>query len=211
MNQFLKLIDKIIELFKERRENRRQLFLEVVKPLYDEFQNVLDKYFTFFRSARSDLISKPLSETTTNLRQLREEYIQMRIRLIGMIDAISESFPETDLIEFAEAMKEFFSPLPWTINEQPTSVVNIKDGQIMVGIDLGTPGNILLNRFEHLDHESTSSVSSGLLYIDRTIQHMEESWYNISMLFAKLKINYLINSKTIANKKLHRSEKKRAR
>ena len=50
MEVFLKLIDKVISLIKKREEDKSKIFKEVVQPLYEEFENIVVQYFSFFRS-----------------------------------------------------------------------------------------------------------------------------------------------------------------
>ena len=56
LDAFIKLADRIINLEKTKLQGKKDLFNEIVKPVFEDLEPVALNYMIFFRNARQTVI-----------------------------------------------------------------------------------------------------------------------------------------------------------
>lgn len=205
METFLKLIDKIISLVKTREENKAKLFKEVVQPLYEEFEKLVVQYFSFFRSTLNAINDTELDVIVKDLKKQRDEYIQARIKIVSMSEAIKEDLGNTDILEFCNALKEFFFVSKDNqLQSHRSSMLDDPNMQQLLMYaqqqdEYSSRGSMLLRTLENyirkkrLDKSNEIPLEDIMYYIEDALTKMEESWSSASSMYAKLRVNYLLS------------------
>lgn len=206
MEIFLKLIDKVISLVKAREENKVKLFNEVVQPLYEEFEKLVAQYFSFFRSTLQSIGDKELEIIVQDLRKQRDEYVQARIKIVSMSEAIKVDIGNSDILEFCNALKSFFfvSKENELLSSRGSSMLDDPNMQqlLMYAQEEGrqnSRGSMLLHELERFmrkqrfDGNNEIPLEKVMFYIEDELTKMEESWSSASSIYAKLRINYLLS------------------
>jgi len=113
---FLALIDRVIALIRERNLRQKELFDNVIEPLYQKFTTIGPDYIKLFRDAR-DLLSRQhegndpqviLRELRARREELRDARIQLRA-LIAAYETRLAQREDDDILEFLGALHKFFS------------------------------------------------------------------------------------------------------
>ncbi len=90
----VRVIDRFIELLKYRQTKRKEFFLEIIEPLFNDLMVMHTDYITMFDDCRSQLFSNaPLSEVAEELRKRRSTYEGLRVKA----QAITESLRTADV------------------------------------------------------------------------------------------------------------------
>jgi hypothetical protein len=74
---FLQLLEKVITLVKERKTDKRQLFSDVVEPLYREYQPLEADVLNFVRELRDTVASsdpQTMADLAQKVRNRRRQY-----------------------------------------------------------------------------------------------------------------------------------------
>ena len=114
MELFLKLIDRAIAFTRERERNKRAYFDEIVVPLFEEIQSVIDEFMQYFSHAL-DLCSSEASsdvEISKSVRKERYKSRAARLRVQELACAIADKTDDSDMVAFCEAIAEIFSNKP---------------------------------------------------------------------------------------------------
>jgi|GEM_PF-4682541 len=203
MEALFKVIDKIISLIKARDENRAALFKEVVEPLHDEFEKVVVQYFAFFRSALSELSQERLESTIAALKDQRNDYIQARIKIISMSEAIKEELGNDDIVAYCDSIKGFFfTDKNNLLQTGSSSMLDNPQMQMLLyhaQSEYRSGGSRLLRMLERSLAEkedvqdNKKALQDILTYIEQALSVMEDSWSKASSNYAKLRVNYLLS------------------
>ncbi len=178
---FLKLIDKLIELINIRQKKKKDLFHDVIEPLFLQLQPVVDDYFLLFRQARS-LIDDPKNpgEAAKELRQRREELLRTRLQVRQLAEAIRENVSEPSIVEFAQNVDGFFFSTNLTLQT-------------------GSYGEYLIDLVDYLDDDRLSDKAQTLLnegytfetYVNEVLKKLEVRWIAISKSYAVARMRCL--------------------
>lgn len=174
--RFLNELNKAWAVIDAKTEERAEVATEVVEPLFNELQPLVDDYFELFRSARSALTAKrrwlgfSSSVAAENIRKRREALLTTRVRVREWANAIRESTPDRALATFATSIGYFF--LGSIVDE--------------VGPKKRSYSGKLVDLFEAFQDRT---VSKGELheYISKTLKALEECWQAVARNYAFLK------------------------
>jgi hypothetical protein len=170
---FLSLIDRIIDLVKLRETDRRQLFKEIIEPLFIQLQPVVDDYFSIFRRARAAITTAKgsqdaLTEATTEIRQNREKMLYARRQVTQMAQEIELHVRDVRVAEFSAKVARFFYS-----TDHPRKMSNSAEVT-----DLCT---YVLN----------ANVEKGVIveFVDETLRNLEDRWVASARCYAALRIH----------------------
>lgn len=207
MDTFLKIIDKLISLIKareeKREENKAKIFNQIIEPLHQEFEKVVVQYFAFFRTMLAGINDKLTNDESTlnlltQLKEQRNEYIQARIKIVSMSEAI-KSMGNSDVLEYCENIKAFFFiDRKTTFDYMGGSLEdNLERIKFRIRKKMGIEESIGLNMLKMMELEEKcddSATHEAIIFIiEDSIKNMEESWASVSSLYAKMRVNYLIS------------------
>jgi hypothetical protein len=178
---FLKLIDQLIEIVNIRQKQKKELFYEVVEPLFNQLQPIVDDYFSLFRQARS-LIDDPKipGEGAKELRKRREEMLRIRLQVRQLAVAIFENVSEKSIVEFAQNVDRFFFSTNLTLQT-------------------GSYGEYLIDLVDYIAYDTLSEKAKNLLnegytfetYVNEVLKKLEIQWIAISRSYAVARMRCL--------------------
>jgi phage terminase small subunit len=179
VDAFIEIIDKLIELARYKKRRKKELFTEVVDPLFKETQMVVDEYFLFFRNARSLVRSatkKQYPEVINHLNESRNDFLIVRVKITEMAKAIRAQTRVILLRDIAASIERFFEvAIIDTTHIRPKKVTIRKHTIRMV---------------EKVEKQLISK-NEVLRYIDRSLKKMEEAWIDVAAKYAKGRIDCL--------------------
>lgn len=115
LSALLALIEKLIALAQEHKVRRRDVFNEVIHPLYERFQPLAQDYLNLFNGAisvaREAKHPADRNSALLRIRSRREEFYIARRQLRIMLDefrAVLHARADHDTLEFLEALEMFF-------------------------------------------------------------------------------------------------------
>ena len=110
---FISLLDRIINLVKQRSIRKQQFFDEIIDPLYLELQPVVDDYFHLFRESLQMVKNSnnydDLNNAVEKIRQNRNHLLQTRIKVREMADTIKNEVKDEKVVNFANDILKFFN------------------------------------------------------------------------------------------------------
>ena len=108
MDDFLDLVDGIVERVKLKQVNRKELFDQIVEPLFKNIEPVVDDYFRVFRKAYKLAKSEENWEKGLELiRSRRERMFKARNKVRQMVMLLRD-FDSQPLNNFSIAILSFF-------------------------------------------------------------------------------------------------------
>lgn len=158
IDSFLKVIEKGIDLVNTRQKNNKDYFLLIVTPLFEEFEKVAADYFKLFDSRRIEV---------KDAVNIREGYLQARIKVTELARSYSAESKDKDLILFFDSVSNFFYG-----NLVAREISTRSDGWYFINI---------------LTEEKTFNEPQLLL---EARDSLESRWETSVHMFAKLKIKY---------------------
>jgi hypothetical protein len=114
---FLDIFQKAFGLIEKCKDHRRQLFKEIIDPVYTELSVVVGDYYSFFRRFRDDLSQAEMGNWVTVLEETkkqREEIVLARNKVLGLTSPFLstsniKSRKEDELLyKFAKAIAGYF-------------------------------------------------------------------------------------------------------
>jgi hypothetical protein len=111
VDNFLGLLDRLIRLGNYRVEGRRRQFKEIVEPLFNEIQPLVDDYFVLFRDSHSLVRKSSVSElhlAVENIVASRARLLQARTQAVVFAKVIESEVKDQRLISFAQTVVDFF-------------------------------------------------------------------------------------------------------
>ena len=180
LDLFLKLIDRLIGLVKERAETRRTLFTDIVEPLFRDLEPVADDYFSFFDSVRDDLAAagpQDVPELVEKARKAREAKLRAREKVRSLAKAIHETVDGSSVVaHFAAQVLMFFN----SFNLRPSHAEKIV---------------ALLDQLSNLDAEQLEERRDELIrYVDFVKANMWHNWEHVASAYADARIGCLTKS-----------------
>lgn len=171
---FLKLVEKIIELAKLEKLNREQFFKQIIEPLFNELQPVVDDYFTVFLRARELVNTESddeFQEAVTEIRKARESLLTHRIKVREMAEAIKTHYKDKRINVFTENIHRFFY----------STQVRSSTGKS------SSKGAELVELCEYVMKENISKRPL-VGYINSTLKRLEESWVAIAQSYGSIRV-----------------------
>ncbi len=164
LDNLLSLLDRIVQFGKFRVEGRRRQFKEIVEPLFNELQPLVDDYFVLFRDSYELVQNSPANELQSaveKIRANREKLLRARTQVVGFAKAIKEESKDQRLVSFAERVVTFFYMTSHIEKPEHKSA-----SAYMV---------------ELCDLVMSDNLPKGLLlkYIQRTLNKLQTSWMSI--------------------------------
>ena len=125
----VKTVDRFTDLLKYRQARRKELFVTVIEPLFNDLMVMHTDYMKMFDECWSELLDNkvPLADIANALRQRRAVYVGLRVKA----RAITESLNSYDT---QPPIKKFLS----------AAAYHIPDGEL--GPVMSTPSGMVLNR-----------------------------------------------------------------
>jgi hypothetical protein len=187
MEIFLKLIDRLIQLVRARSLHRKQLFNEIVQPIYEDLEPIAKDYFELFHFVISRLESE--SSTREELADLTKErslqFVALRRKLQEAAQVVAGRIEDERIVEFANAVTSFFFPSGFYVNASPYHFTQ------QIFSDKGfefyqVPGP------QPFDPHPKMPVSQFIA----AKQELDERWRTISRLYYEIRIDYAANAET---------------
>jgi hypothetical protein len=176
---FLKLVEKVTDLLKERQKSRRAVMDDVIDPLFKEMPLVVQDYLSLFAKAEEHLrrSSGPgdsqLHDVISDLKSRREKFLAIRIKLREMASLIQLEFSDERIVGFAVSVEEFFFSLETLRSHRSTS-----DSAVIVEL------------FEELN-SSVGSPQDIFAAIADARYSIEHSWAEVTRAYARIRIDLL--------------------
>lgn len=180
LDDFLKLLDRIIELLRSREHNRERFFREIVEPLYKEFEPVADDYFALFRMARSALDQYEPSragEASAAIAARREAMLAARQKVREVARVVRDTTQDEKAADFADCLTRFFY---WS------SVPTLGP----VGGGFSSLGKSLAEVFNRLESHQCD-VEEAREHVRRSEANLEEAWMRTAAAYAALRLHCL--------------------
>lgn len=124
-NKMIAAIKLIIDLFKTKEINRRNLFDDFIEPLFIEFESITANYLELFET-----------DSEEELMKIRNMYIQAREKVNILQEIYGEDNDDDDVKNFLNSIHLFFFSI-----EQPTELMSIGRNYIEVMISSGVKDN----------------------------------------------------------------------
>ena len=176
IESFLALVDQLSALVRARQQSRRDLFSNIVEPLFVELQPLVDDYFKLFRGTRNLVESSTapqLSRAVAELKEKREAMLHLRRKVVAMAEAVAAEVKDKKTVDFASRVANFFfcSQLegPRKMSESKRIYVELLD----------------------LVNDEGADKDQFLQGLTRTLQQLEESWVAIAQAYAVLRLRAL--------------------
>ena len=173
MEPFLILIDRIIKLLGVHRQNKRQLFREIIEPLFNELQPVVDEYFLLFWNAREAMKLKSRNEleiAINNIKNARERILHTRVKVLKFAQQVRDEISDKKVIVFCDKIALFFFSSEFLKHPPPTSHA----AELVEVLDYAMQGRIDKSEFQN--------------YIARTLRNLENCWTAIAQSYAALRV-----------------------
>jgi len=188
---FIAIVDRIIVLVTARKRRKRELFLEVVEPLFTELQPVVDHYFEFFRKSRS-LVKKAgkaqLPDVIDQLVDFREQLLVARVKVTEMANVVQRKVHHRPVVVFVNHISAFFYP---DRIRHEFAVPGLPPVRRPDGHAGSTHRKQLIDFLEYVDRVQLPKRLL-LAYIDHALQQMEWDWGGITQAYEELRIQYLV-------------------
>ena len=177
LDAFIKLADRIINIEKLKREDKKQVFKEIIEPLFLQLQPVAESYTSLFRTAKQSIVESPESElwaTIKKIRELREQTNLARITVRSMAHQVAALYKDEKISNFTDEINMFFY----------ASIIPLPDKKA-------------LSRSEELIEMLERSIISGdgktamINHINDTLRGHEWTWAEVGKSYTAIKIDYL--------------------
>ena len=176
LDTFLKLVDRVIALVKERQQTKAQVFEEIVEPLFVELQPVVDDYFKLFRHAKDAVENSQksnLSSAVIGIKNAREAMLLNRIKVREMAATIGEHDIDKRVKDFADKVESFFYR---TITEKSK--------------DKRSYATELIDICDYVLREDMNKADL-IQFISTALRKMEETWVAIAQSYASARVHCL--------------------
>lgn len=207
LDTFISLCEKIINLQKTKRENKQQVFKEIIEPLYVQLQPIAEDYKVIFRRARQLVIETPdNADLYPDLYSEDPDLLESLIdpdRLYALRQERAKKYWKAfDEIREMREKNELARISVLTMAEQVMAMFNDKDIHRFALYLCGFFHNSL-----NIKQRSTISteflvacqeaLDEGLdknfliMYIDEVLDSIGKNWSRIGQSYSELKINSL--------------------
>lgn len=205
LEAFIRLAERIIHLEKEKIQDQRIVFEEIIDPLFTELGPIAQNYMAFFRKARQLVVEKnkrssergieiagnklipediknELQEMAQYMKEERDAMIMVRVKVTEMANQIKERYKNLEIAEFADAVDAFFFNSPGNLPE----VKLPRDSKATEFLEK-------LNQSILSDYNEQDLIK----YIDRVLLKLENAWGDIARSYGKLKVQLVSPPKSI--------------
>ena len=191
LGTFTALVDRILNLEKTKLQDKKDLFNEIVKPLFEELEPVASNYREIFLKAKQ-IMNDPshgnLYEAMTLVAEKREDMILARIKVIEMANQITDNITDKEVLEFAYAVDHYFFGVRNDFRKTRTR---------MLLYDIAHRNKKAKKYLE----EETSNPSQYLLAdIEFHLSGLDKKWSEIIQAYERLKIHSVSPKKYIRKK-----------
>jgi hypothetical protein len=188
LDAFIKLADRIINLEKTKLQDKKDMFNEIVEPLFEELEPVAKDYILYFREIKDvvEVISKRnFAAQTRSLGEKRDLMKLARIKIRMMAKVIEDHIEDEEIIQFTKAIDNFFCHIP-AMPFYPKSPISRTEYMVLL---LDYLGEAKLNKIDIVQH------------IDQTLADLEETWGEIIQSYQNLKINIFSSPRFVRKSK----------
>lgn len=189
---FLQLLDRLIDLLEAKKKRKRELFSEIIEPIFNEVQPVVDEYFKFFQHARQRLQKARAADYRRLVKELtkeRKDFHSVRVKVTHLTKAIREQTRLEQVKEFAKAVEELFDA---TVISKPTREQPVAKRQGSKPI-LRSPVTGRKELIDRLEKAREIPVEKEVLlrYIDDALEAIGEAFSKVAAQYATLRLNSL--------------------
>jgi len=183
---FLKVIDRSIQLLSTRQKINRDLFKDIIEPLYKEFEVISIAYVSMFRSIKNQVEESEKVDPQAILEIIYDEMLGIvytRTQYLELAKLLSEQNKNTLVSGFSSKISEFFN-----------ASTKIK----VLGDRSPTSASVPLTSYIKSKKGVFITTGSGreeiLEYIREAIQLLEKRLEEIAQDYARLRLKCLTNS-----------------
>jgi len=185
LSAFAELANRVSNLEKSKLQDRKDLFNNIIDPLFKELEPAAENYVKFFRQAR-ELIKKAsrrnMQDVTYHMLQVREEMALTRIKVREMAAQIKERIEDKEVLSFTKAVNDFFYHTPdLPLPEMEYALT--RSETIMV--------------FMRLLEANKITKKEIIQHVDETLSNLEKSWGLIVRSYEKIRIHSISSPKLV--------------
>lgn len=128
VNTFLQIVEKVTKLGGQKKKKRRQLFQDIVEPLFIELQPVVDDYFLLFQRAQKLIKTIGQEEMESALSEVaahRNQLLQARSTVREMAIRLGEEIEDAQIVHFCSDIENFFYFTQYRPGQKKCPGVNI--------------------------------------------------------------------------------------
>jgi hypothetical protein len=108
---FVAVIERLIQLLSIRTRSRREVFKEIVDPIYKQLIPVVEEYYAMLCVTRDALErgkAADITRITADLRARRDQILLARAGAMALAQAAEAAASDAHLIAFCKKVKELF-------------------------------------------------------------------------------------------------------
>lgn len=173
---FVKLIEGLTKVMEHLRNDRRQLFSEIVDPMYQQLQPVIDDYYSSFYEARDSVKAaktpEALAAAIESIRERRERTLLARLTIRGLIEEMQSRIKDDHVRHFARQVLRFF---------------------YCTEISLGHRSSVMNSFVELCDYVQKNDLDKALLveYVGEALQSMVDASSAIASTYSAVRLHCL--------------------
>lgn len=178
----VKVVDRLTDLLKYRQGRRKELFTNVIEPLFNDLMVMHADYMKMFDDCWHQLLDNkvPLRQIAETLRQRRQVYEGLRIKSRSITDGLADADLEPEIKSFLKA-----------------AAYHIPDGEL--GPVMSTPSGMVLSRLygasdslidtPHSANDSPNGDRKAVLdLVIATANHIRQRWGWICEEYVRVKV-----------------------
>ena len=173
------LLDRAVSVLRARKLDKQELFRNVVTPLFNDLQPVVDDYFSIFRRARELIATSPanqLEEALSEIRIARETGMRSRTQIEAAVNCFQDNIKDERVLLLVRDIGRFFYPT-WSANSR---------------------SNVLLSHWE--EYPARRTKEALLQYVESTLAFLELQWSEIVKSYESLRVYCLVPPKYTGSK-----------
>lgn len=169
---FLELIDRLVIFVKGRNEHRRVLFDEVVKPVFEQLEALIDDYFLLFRNAHKAIEESQGSDwhlAVEEIRRNRETMWVARRKVSAFALVAAEQLKDQKFVNFAKKVSRLFHATEFHESRKMSRSLEVLD--LLDAIDARKmEKHVVLER------------------LAQTERQLRETWVSVAQSYAELRL-----------------------
>jgi len=173
-----KTFETIVGLLKSRETNKEQLLSEIIEPLYEDLEPLIEDYFILFRQSRDKILlarKEDLPKLENEIRNLRENFLLGRIKVREVAKTLKEEISDNSVRIFSNEILGFFNSIEPFEN-------NPKYGK-------SEAANMEILLQEVITEKRLKD--DLIIYINLALKSMESKWIEINKIYLKIRLKYL--------------------
>ncbi len=174
IDSFLHLIDRIIQLIKDRDKASHEVLALIVEPLFAEMALVVNDYLSLYLETLEvigDDSDESLTMAIRNITARRQELLTTRIKVREMARTVGDSFRNQQLVDFAEEILHFFHSsriVAYRTSSTPSTSLKVE-----------------LHEFVERPDLDRSALKSN---IEQALRNIEINWASVTRAYCRVKI-----------------------